>query len=182
MDHVKLAGAVLAVITASAAAHAETGVTVVRGTPKAAAPSTTAAQGFPAIATVDVYMRAQPHMSAPTVTIVPAYGAVTVYGCHQDRSWCDVAWEQHRGWVAGAYFSTPYQNPWDPGARAFPHRGVPVATYYGAPPWYPYWHYPWAYGGYWGPYRGWWGPHIGIGIGWHGYWGSRRWGHRGRWR
>jgi uncharacterized protein YraI len=67
-------------------------------------------------APVDIY--AGPAPDYPVVAQVPQGAPLTVMGCVEDYSWCDVAAPGVRGWVYGGYLSYAYQ-----GAE------VPVMTY-----------------------------------------------------
>ena len=44
-------------------------------------------------------MRAGPDSGYPTVAVVHRGEGVTIHGCLQDRSWCDVGFEGQRGWL-----------------------------------------------------------------------------------
>ncbi len=182
MNCLKFAGgALVAAVTAIASAQAQDSVTVLAGTPKAPRPAAAPSPGSPAIATVDAHLRARPDMAAPVIAVVPHHGMLAVHSCREDRSWCDVSWGPHRGWIAGAYFTAAAPGPWASGAYAHPYPAGYWGGWYGPGHGPPYWGYAWPWGGYWGPAN--WGPHIGVGIGWSGYWGPyRRWGYRGRWR
>ena len=56
-----------------------------------------------AYTTAAVNMRSGPGVRYAPVAVVPAGRAVTVYGCLPNRSWCDVQWRRHRGWVSSRY-------------------------------------------------------------------------------
>src|SRR5437762_3432006 len=58
----------------------------------------TAADGFVA-GTVE--MHAGPDFGYPTVNVIPEGGDIEIFGCLNDWSWCDVAYEDDRGWVIG---------------------------------------------------------------------------------
>ncbi len=67
-------------------------------------------------APVDIY--AGPAPDYPIVAQVQEGSELTVLGCVQDYSWCDVAAPGLRGWAYGGYLSYPYQG-----------TEVPVMTY-----------------------------------------------------
>ena len=67
-------------------------------------------------APVDVY--AGPAPDYPVVAEVPEGVPLTVMGCVEGYSWCDVAAPDLRGWVYGGSLSYPYQG-----------ANVPVMTY-----------------------------------------------------
>jgi uncharacterized protein YraI len=104
-----LAGAaILAVIMAAGAAQA-------------------AAPGF---ATSDVNMRTGPDTDFPSVGIIPEGATLEVFGCLNDESWCDVGWQDNRGWVFGEYLSIEYRGVVTPlpdvGLGGF---GIPVVVF-----------------------------------------------------
>jgi uncharacterized protein YraI len=67
-----------------------------------------AAQAAPGFATADVNMRTGPDTEFPSVGIIPEGAPVEVFGCLNDESWCDVAWQDGRGWVFGEYLGIAY--------------------------------------------------------------------------
>ena len=58
----------------------------------------------------DVSLFARPDISARVVASVTADAAFTIHGCLQDRSWCDVSYEDHRGWISGPFLDRSYAN------------------------------------------------------------------------
>lgn len=54
-------------------------------------------------------MRAGPQQGYPAVRTVARNGRVTVHGCLDDRSWCDVSYGNDRGWVSGDDLFIRYQ-------------------------------------------------------------------------
>jgi uncharacterized protein YraI len=91
-------------------------------------------------------MRAGPSVSFPVVAKLPAVAPVQIYGCIKDGSWCDTAWANQRGWVAGAYLSSIYRGAPVPVAVYAGQLGYPVVVYnqnvywnryYVGRPWYP---------------------------------------------
>jgi len=59
-------------------------------------------------ATRTTTMRAGPEAGYPAVRNIARGGRVTVHGCLDDRSWCDVSYGNDRGWVSGSEFSGRY--------------------------------------------------------------------------
>jgi len=70
-------------------------------------PSQAFAQVATGTATVvtDLNLRVGPGPGYLVLTTIPANTAISVYGCVQDLSWCDVEWDGSRGWVYSAYLT-----------------------------------------------------------------------------
>jgi uncharacterized protein YraI len=92
---------------------------------------------------VDLF--AGPSDEYPVVSEVDAGMLVTVMGCLNDYSWCDVALPGLRGWVYAAYLSYPYQGQYVPlqgygSVIGLPIIGFTIGTYwdsfYRDRPWY----------------------------------------------
>ena len=58
-----------------------------------------------AIATADVNLRAGPSTRYPAVDVVGGGDRVRVYGCLENRSWCDVGYDGQRGWMSSNYLA-----------------------------------------------------------------------------
>lgn len=58
--------------------------------------------------TGDVNMRAGPSTKYPRITVLQRGTPVTVHGCLQGRSWCDVSAYRNRGWVSSRYLDIFY--------------------------------------------------------------------------
>jgi uncharacterized protein YraI len=134
-----------------------------------AAPATAlAARGY---ATASVNMRAGPSTQFPVVTTIPDNARVTIHGCLDNRSWCDVTWHRNRGWVSANYLNTFYNDRYVYLPDYWGVAGVPIVGF--------------AFDDYWGRYyvgrpwyhrRGHWRHH------WRGHHRGHGW-HRGhRWR
>jgi len=98
-----------------------------------AATSAIAAEGY---VTANVSLRAGPDVSYPRVLGLPAGTPVTIEGCVDGWTWCDVWVGEDRGWVAAAYLQEEYEGrrvyvP-DYGVRI----GIPIVSF--------------AFGDYWG--------------------------------
>jgi uncharacterized protein YraI len=66
-----------------------------------------AAQGF----IVDqADLRAGPDEQFPSVEMLPAGAQVEVFGCLSGHTWCDVGFQQDRGWVSGQDLEVLYEN------------------------------------------------------------------------
>lgn len=91
-----------------------------------AGPAQAAAPGY---ATTDVNMRTGPSTRYQVIRVVPGGGRVTIYGCLQGRSWCDVRYGGHRGWVSAHYLNRggyrPPRHSYRPAPRHYdpPYRG-----------------------------------------------------------
>ncbi|WP_430389798.1 SH3 domain-containing protein [Dyella sp. 20L07] len=104
--------------------------------------SVMAADGY---VTGQVNMRAGPDLGYPSVITLDAGTEVSIQGCVNGWSWCDVITGDNRGWVGGNYLQEDYQ-----GQRVFipsygAQIGIPVITfvfgsywdsYYRNRPWY----------------------------------------------
>ena len=67
------------------------------------------AHAEPAFSTADVNMRAGPDIEFPPVAVIPEGEPVYIKGCLRDKSWCDVVWEDDRGWVYSEYLALDYR-------------------------------------------------------------------------
>jgi uncharacterized protein YraI len=82
-----------------------------------AVPSLAVAQQL-AYASKTVSMRAGPSRDYPVVATLGSGTAMTIYGCLQGYTWCDVVVGASRGWVYSGNIVYPYQG-----------RNVPVMSY-----------------------------------------------------
>jgi uncharacterized protein YraI len=110
------------------------------GAPAAAAPL--------AMTTADVNLRAGPGTEYPIVTTIPYGAPVSIEGCTSSFTWCDVGWDDARGWVASAYLQVIYRDaPVVLGARVASHIGINIVVFdraywtrhYAGRPWYRNW-------------------------------------------
>jgi uncharacterized protein YraI len=83
----------------------------------AGAPAAMAAQT--AIVSVDLNMRAGPSTEFPPVAQIPADAQVVLFGCLDGYQWCDVGFEDNRGWVSADYLDYSYRD-----------RVAPIVDYY----------------------------------------------------
>ncbi|VXC96859.1 conserved hypothetical protein [Burkholderia sp. 8Y] len=102
-----------------------------------AVPATAIAQSV-AYTSAPVVIYAGPGDDYPTVAEVPAGVTVTVVGCVDGYTWCDVAAPDLRGWADGGSLAFPYQGSSVPVLTYGTVIGVPIVTF--------------AIGNYWGSY------------------------------
>jgi uncharacterized protein YraI len=89
-----------------------------------AIPFATSAQD--AFTTRSVNVRAGPDTSYPAVATLGGGAPVQVMGCLDDWSWCDVGFEDNRGWVYAPYLSYVYQGARVPFYTYAPSFGIPI--------------------------------------------------------
>jgi uncharacterized protein YraI len=87
---------------------------------------------------VDLY--AGPAADYPLVAQVPPGEELTVMGCVDGYSWCDVATPEFRGWAYGGYLSYPYQGTEVPIATYGVQIGLPIVTFVIGDYWGRYYH------------------------------------------
>ena len=106
-------------------------------------PATARAQS--ALTTTAVTLRSGPSTDYPPVLVLPTAAPVTVYGCLDGWSWCDVSFQANRGWVYGSYLAYPYQGNNVPILGFGASLGLPIISfslgdywgrYYQGRPWY----------------------------------------------
>jgi uncharacterized protein YraI len=95
-----------------------------------------AAQGF-IVGQAD--LRAGPDDQFPSVDMLPAGAQVEVFGCLSGNTWCDVGFQQDRGWVSGQDLEVLYQ---DQRVKVVEVQieVVPVVTFQVATYWDQYYH------------------------------------------
>jgi uncharacterized protein YraI len=105
----------------------------------------TAAHAQNAVTTRPVDVYAGPDDSYPTVARLDADAPVQVMGCLDDWSWCDVTFEDNRGWLYAPDITYDYQGGYVPLYTYAPSLGIPVVQftigdywerYYHGRPWY----------------------------------------------
>ncbi|MBS0321501.1 MAG: SH3 domain-containing protein [Proteobacteria bacterium] len=114
-----------------------------------------AAEAQQAFTSSAVNMRAGPAPGYPLVASLPGGAPLTVYGCVDGFTWCDVGSAYARGWVYANYISYPYQSSMVPIYTYGPALGIPLISF--------------SVGTYWGSYY--------VGRPWYGnraYWSSYR--------
>lgn len=78
----------------------------------ASMPGVSQAQGVAANTAKQVHLRAGPARDYPIVAILPAGFPITVEGCLQQYTWCDVIAGGSRGWVYAGNINYYYQGQW----------------------------------------------------------------------
>lgn len=95
--------------------------------------------------TTDVNLRAGPSVEYPVVLVLAEGSPLDIFGCLEDYSWCDVAVDDYRGWVAAQYVESVYQGRRVEFYEYAPVIGVPIVgftfgdywgRYYRGRPWY----------------------------------------------
>jgi uncharacterized protein YraI len=90
-------------------------------------------------------VRAGPNREYPLVAQLDAGAPLDVHGCLDDWSWCDVSFEDSRGWVYAGGVSFVYQGGRVPLYSYGPRLGLPIiafslsaywGNYYRGRPWY----------------------------------------------
>jgi uncharacterized protein YraI len=82
-------------------------------------PTIAGAQNFTAVVPLELSIRAGPGPGYPIVAVLPANASITVIGCIDGLSWCDVAYGQIRGWACADYVV---------------YQGLPIPQVIQAPP------------------------------------------------
>jgi uncharacterized protein YraI len=104
----------------------------------APAPAQAQAQAVTGFTTSSVVLRAGPSVAYPHVLVIPGGAPVTVYGCVAGWTWCDVSYQDARGWVTGTYLSSSYQGARVPLPGFAARLGLPILGF--------------AFNDYWGRY------------------------------
>lgn len=91
-------------------------------------------------------VRAGPNRGYPLVAQLGAGTPLDVHGCLSDWSWCDLSFDDSRGWIYAGGVSFVYRGERVPLYTYAPSLGLPIITfslltywndYYRARPWYP---------------------------------------------
>jgi len=90
---------------------------------------------LPALAQETAYTTGTVTLQAGPATDYPAVGTfgadtpVTLYGCLDGYNWCDVSYQDARGWVDGQALAYPYQDQRVPIAVYGPELSLPVVSF-----------------------------------------------------
>ena len=93
----------------------------------------------------EVHLRAGPSTDYPIVMSIPPSSLLTVNGCLDDFTWCDVDWEGNHGWLYGSYLYYDYQQRRVPVLDVGAALGIGIVAfnlgdywgrYYVGRPWY----------------------------------------------
>jgi uncharacterized protein YraI len=77
--------------------------------------------------TVDLNVRIGPSVSYGVIAVAPAWHPVTVFGCLDDISWCDIDFAGLRGWVSARYLVQPGTAVYLP--QWAPRVGLPIVSF-----------------------------------------------------
>src|SRR6267154_5857776 len=82
-----------------------------------------------AVTTQPVSVYAGPDDSYPPVAQLDADTPIQVMGCLDDWSWCDVAFEDNRGWLYAPDITYAYQGGYVPLYSYAPGLGIPIVGF-----------------------------------------------------
>jgi uncharacterized protein YraI len=74
-------------------------------------------------------LRAGPGTEYPVVMVVPAGSPVAVFGCVEGYGWCDIAFGDGRGFMAGSLLSYEYQDARRPVVDIGPQLALPIIAF-----------------------------------------------------
>ena len=76
----------------------------------------------------NVNLRAGPDTEYPVIDTVPSRAPIAILGCLGDHTWCDVAFQDSRGWMRSIYLTGFYQGYYYPLRDYAPRLGYPVVV------------------------------------------------------
>ena len=77
----------------------------------------------------NVNLRAGPDTDYPVIFTVPARAPIAILGCLGDHTWCDVVFQDSRGWMRSIYLAGFYQGYYYPLRDYAPRLGYPVVDF-----------------------------------------------------
>lgn len=92
----------------------------------------TAALAQNASATTDLTIRVGPGPHHELVTVIPVAEPITIHGCLDDMSWCEVSWSTYTGWAYADYLAYELEGSPVVLREAAGTVDVPQASYDGA--------------------------------------------------
>jgi uncharacterized protein YraI len=94
-----------------------------------AAPEHALAAGPNAYPISNVNLRAGPDTDYPVIVTVPDRAPIAILGCLGDHTWCDVVFQDSRGWMRSIYLAGFYQGYYYPLRDYAPQLGYPVVDF-----------------------------------------------------
>ena len=88
--------------------------------------------GYPV---TNVNLRAGPGTYYPALLVVPARAPIRILGCLGDYTWCDVIFQNNRGWMRSIYLEGWYQGYYYALRDYAPRLGYPVVAFNVGPYW-----------------------------------------------
>lgn len=79
--------------------------------------------------TANVNLRAGPDAGYPLIDTIPAGAPLDIQGCTSGWEWCDVIFQDERGWVAGNFIQYDYDNQYVLVPRYGMQIGIPIVTF-----------------------------------------------------
>ena len=84
------------------------------------------ANGYPI---TDVNLRAGPGTEYPVLVTVLTDAPITILGCLEDYAWCDIIFEEHRGWMRSIYLAGYYDGEYYLLSDYAPDLGYQTVTF-----------------------------------------------------
>lgn len=97
--------------------------------PLLALPALALAQGAAGYTTGNAHLRAGPDFSYPLIDTLPAGAPLSVQGCTSGWEWCDVIYQDERGWIAGNFIQYDYNNQYVLVPQYGAQIGIPIVTF-----------------------------------------------------
>lgn len=97
--------------------------------PLLALPALALAQGTAGFTTGSVHLRAGPDFGYPLIDTLPAGAPLNVQGCTSGWEWCDVIFQDERGWVAGNFIQYDYNNQYVLVPQYGVQLGIPIVSF-----------------------------------------------------